>query len=502
MEEDSLRSSDAECRWPLICALVNSWLRPARATRKLADVGLVKAWLYHVLMVVFVIGAMALLSTACVALGRVAYQHGIIDFLTRAYQEFEDLWIEELAYFYSRPDMFVEAAIGLAVAIECLTIGIALALLPFGARKERMRSSLAHALRRVWLHTSAALPAGIVISMLLFFAEAVDRDWREQIRQEYTLKNPPPVEPDTDNAEAMASYEEQLFKYNEAKWEYEHRCLSPWYKAFSIELAMFVSILTAALALWSLARGITAYRKTSYQSRPPRCRACGYNLTGQKEESRCPECGYPVFDSLNPLGTPGVPWEHRATIGCLKAYFRTTFGFLKETDQATQKLSVDKHPGDSLFFLSINAAVCFLVVFLSVVISSLVSSAGGAFLGGITGYALFLSVLLSALLFCVAGFGAILAALIIRRTQGTNALPGTAQVASYFSGYLVICVLIASVVGVIFIFDSRHTHKLQALLGDNVDAAMGIALYAFLLITPFLYLVRVMRASKGVRYAN
>lgn len=42
---------------------------------------------------------------------------------------------------------------------------------------------------------------------------------------------------------------------------------------------------------------------------PPRCEKCGYDLTAQPEDARCPECGETVAASLSPERRPGVGWQ-------------------------------------------------------------------------------------------------------------------------------------------------------------------------------------------------
>ncbi|MEP0846576.1 MAG: hypothetical protein HRF50_07110 [Phycisphaerae bacterium] len=41
----------------------------------------------------------------------------------------------------------------------------------------------------------------------------------------------------------------------------------------------------------------------------PRCGGCGYDLSHQPADGRCPECATPVIDSLSERRRPGSPWE-------------------------------------------------------------------------------------------------------------------------------------------------------------------------------------------------
>src|SRR5947207_16013402 len=48
-----------------------------------------------------------------------------------------------------------------------------------------------------------------------------------------------------------------------------------------------------------------------------RCCKCGYNLRGLGRESRCPECGQPVTDSLSEQFSEGPTWLRTLSIGSL-----------------------------------------------------------------------------------------------------------------------------------------------------------------------------------------
>lgn len=41
----------------------------------------------------------------------------------------------------------------------------------------------------------------------------------------------------------------------------------------------------------------------------PRCHGCGYDLSHQPADARCPECGVSVAESLRPEWRPGIAWE-------------------------------------------------------------------------------------------------------------------------------------------------------------------------------------------------
>jgi hypothetical protein len=80
---------------------------------------------------------------------------------------------------------------------------------------------------------------------------------------------------------------------------------------FVEENVLFVTagISVTLLVLWlgRAARGVSA--DSDQLSLPPRCEGCGYDLTHQPAEGRCPECGLALGASLNErVSRPGCAW--------------------------------------------------------------------------------------------------------------------------------------------------------------------------------------------------
>ncbi|MGN6368548.1 MAG: hypothetical protein ACTHN5_09830 [Phycisphaerae bacterium] len=80
-----------------------------------------------------------------------------------------------------------------------------------------------------------------------------------------------------------------------------------------------------ALSLWTLISLVIAvradYRSPADLPQPhdPWCELCGYNLTGINPETRCPECGKSIAESLSPHTRPPTPWESRPSLFNLSA---------------------------------------------------------------------------------------------------------------------------------------------------------------------------------------
>jgi hypothetical protein len=66
---------------------------------------------------------------------------------------------------------------------------------------------------------------------------------------------------------------------------------------------------TLLLLLWFRAARRGALAKEQLPALPPRCETCGYDLTHQPAEARCPECGEALAASLDPQTRPDAGWS-------------------------------------------------------------------------------------------------------------------------------------------------------------------------------------------------
>jgi hypothetical protein len=66
----------------------------------------------------------------------------------------------------------------------------------------------------------------------------------------------------------------------------------------------------ACFLLWWVGRAVQAVQAAEPKPEiPPRCEGCGYDLTHQPADARCPECGLSVAASLRLKRRPGSAWE-------------------------------------------------------------------------------------------------------------------------------------------------------------------------------------------------
>ncbi len=498
-----MNSNSYDRKWTLRHLPFHTWLKPATATRQFAKFPLFPAWVYHIVVLFITCVTLGIMDLAATAISRNYVHHSLATCLQVSFKEFLLLCHQELGELFTSPDKYMLSVLEIAIHVELLFAGLVVLAMPFGARRERTRDSLAHAFRRLCLHSSAVLPAIILIGTLNFSAEQIHDQWQEELRQEYDIKNPPPVELDTDDPEVLKAQAAALTTHREKKWRFVISQCSPWYKAYAIELAACASVPIVGYFVWTLVSGLIAYRVTTPFVRPPTCRRCGYNLTGQKLDSRCPECGSDIYHSLHPLGSPGVSWDRRSVIGFGKAYLKTMVESIRTPTLMAQRLSVNKHMGDAAMFLAINAGfICLLILGTLLATFHIGSHESGTVDPFLSEIALFATGFLTSVVICAVSLSALISALIIRKTDGVNMLNGTAQLASYCSSYLVAWAIICSLLTLSFVYDYQHLHMIELFLGDMGEIASGVIVYGIILVTPFLYFIRVIKASKGVRYAN
>ncbi len=482
-------------------ALIHTWLKPEKATLKLSQVSLPRAWLFHLAMSVFTVAAVIVFAIACMNFIGVADGfggiHGFSNDLVLLCSDIE-------SEFSKYPLECLVAVIVILAITESIFLGISLLILPFAAGRERFRDSIRHALRRTWLHTSAALPAALLICFLTILAIDQHRSWKYRMARDYEIAHPPPQNPGASDMQTIKAYQEAYSKYSNDRLKYlNHQSTSPWYLAFAEELAGLAAIAVSLWFFYTLFKGATANRFQKQSSLPPACRECGYNLTGQPSDSRCPECGLPIAESISPLCITGSPWEHRRTIGVFKAYFQTATTCLRTPRDFSRKLVLTNPNKDALLFLIINCIACFFITFTANIMSLLTQTqyyysklnlciSEGPFTG---------SLIAGVLFGCTCVF-AVIAAFLLGLKEKRNILPGTAQTAAYCSAFLIPWMLIVSL---LIISIQRHSLDLRYLeyhLGFSRHSLEIFLSIAPNIIALIIYLVLIVKASKGVRYAN
>ncbi len=494
---NTLKHITLECKSPLKYALIHTWLKPASTAGKVADVGLLKAWLFHLAII-----ASSIFATILWVLVWTDNRHGDLGFLDLISLTVVKMFNDAIYEIAAAPLEVTLGVIAATAVIEFAYICLTIVILPFAANRERIRDSFRHTLRYVWLHSSVVFPASLLCCTTILTADKVHSQWSKDVLAEYAATHPIPEEPKTNDNAAMKAYQQELRDYWMARWDYSRYQVSPWYRAFAPQLAATFTILLIVFVLWSLIRGATTTRTTGPRIRPPTCRACGYNLTGQKSDSRCPECGLSVFESLKPLGSPGAPWEHRRTLGYWRAYYRTVLSCWRTPVEFSRKLTLVTAQNDALSFQVINLGICFLIYVATMISVALVTGNSPRIVREIIQLAPLSGLSFVAALFCMTSIFALIAAASVRIKDGTNIIPGTAQAAAYSSFYLIIWGLFFSLLTIILALDESHTKLIKAVLGTNADYFIELVLPILTLAAIIHYLVKIIKASNGVRYAS
>ncbi len=262
--------------------------------------------------------------------------------------------------------------LAIVVGIEVVSAVVAFVFMSAGARDEPLRSSYVHSLRQVWLSTTR-------IAVVILFAAGITVMFR-QMERAWEAVYPKPVSHATvimapragDYAdqevfnEAKAAYDAEWQQFQAAMRAYGSevrawRRAKPWYlREFEVFLilAAFVGMLWYVLLLL---RGIAAPRTLAPVDRPPLCEYCGYNLTAATPESRCPECGIAVAESLSSDVRPGAPWEQRVDIGWFRAFADTAWCAMRRASELGRDLRVGFAGRDHRRFAALHYPVIFLV---------------------------------------------------------------------------------------------------------------------------------------------
>ena len=154
---------DQVTSWPAYYAFLTAWLRPAATGRNMTHIGLFQAFEVHLVSwILYFLGDRMLFGILSDASPLI-------------------IWHDMAQGIAQHP---VEFLVGLGIfvtAVESLSLLLAVLITPWGAREEKYRSSLYHAMRMVWLQTPLMTAAGLaVVSFVVAFEACFN--W-----QQYTL---------------------------------------------------------------------------------------------------------------------------------------------------------------------------------------------------------------------------------------------------------------------------------------------------------------------------
>ena len=282
--------------------MLTTWLRPATAGRRTANVGYLAAWLVH--------AAAAIAAALVIAFYLTWADTPLSVDIFVAFSRFGD----QSARFFRFSSTLRGAPI---VVMEIVSVQAAMNILAYivmawGAQNESRVDSFTAALRRVWLHTTHLAVVILIGGLtLLVFERAETRAWEGA-----TVR---------------------------LKW--------PWYIRHGDIISSCIVFLLIAWWLWALLRLVGCDRPTKPMKSPPLCDRCGYNLTGTKSDASCPECGMAVADSLGSDARPGTAWQRRKQVGRVAAYMATLIAPIARPHRFGRQLKLLQTTTDHRVFL-------------------------------------------------------------------------------------------------------------------------------------------------------
>jgi len=361
----------SEPRWTALLSLATCAFLPATTARRTNHISLRRAYLVHLiaaLLGVFVILFLDSWGDAPTGAGLTSIGGHFLRGIA---------WlVKELA---EAPKTAVLSVVGIALLIEVGFAGVAYLIMPWGAHDEPLRASFRHSLRRTWLQTPHVVWIIAAVGIVAVLLSRADRAWRSAYSvpmPEMTSSPPIPSYPQgaAQNSQAMKDYEEAIQYFNllwqthwraVAEWRAGMRQVQPWYLRFSDAIAVDFGFLSSLWLLGVLLRSAGAPRDVPAIARPPRCDACGYNLTTIALESRCPECGEPVAASLGPHARPGTPWQRRCEIGRFRAWRQSWGTAFRDPVRFGRTLRLSTPGIDHRRFLAMHLPLVFLIGALS-----------------------------------------------------------------------------------------------------------------------------------------
>jgi hypothetical protein len=324
--------------------------------------------------------------------------------------------------------------------IEMGLILLGLILAPWGARDEPVRQSLGAGIKRVWLASAIAIAPVLAVGTL----DVTMHRWAVAIMRE-TVGNPPPnpyVMPEWQNF-PRSDEEQQMLDAAVAKWtdyHVERQRRIPWILNHTEPVIMLATMLGIVLLLWRILAVLGAARSTRSIECPPMCEWCGYNLMTLAAESRCPECGRAVAESLGENVRPGTLWERRKTTGHPSPWI-ATFGRVLTSPTLfgrSMRITVPQTGYRSFMtynLLAIGMMACGLFMAIPMTAANSASDVFFWLLVLVMPGAVLLAIIANLLqILLVAAFVGVLESRISRR----NLFPASMQAAAYQSAFLII----------------------------------------------------------------
>lgn len=379
--------------------LLAPWLRPAAWAPRTDRVPLRLAFLIHVLAGIGVLVAGLSIDP-------------FSDWLRDNDFSFLHLWAESASRFvrvferHTAEALLFTAVMVVLTEISCVVI--ALLVMLWGAADEPLRTSFAHALRRVWLHTTQAVP--------LFVLGGAPIAYMEHLRWLF-----------------MTSIQAQRTQWAWRGWE-----TYPWWIRNDEVIIGYIAVAVSLWFLWALFRAAGVPRRDSEPDRPPTCEYCGYNLTGTAIEGRCPECGVPAVLSLGPDVRRGTAYD-RAPKGGFSVMEECWLDAILSPKTIGRQIQVTQPSRRYRRCLTAVWVPAFVVCAVGLLVAFFVTQRGPVSAGKMVELLLVMplvGVCVPAGVFLLAMLIACAVGLYLSIREKRNLLPATVQMQSYLGGFL------------------------------------------------------------------
>lgn len=491
-------------RFPALTAILTSWLKPAKTAQWTVETPLWKAWLIHFLIGILSFGTILYLIS--------------IDERKSFFRILREL-AREFATDFEKATL---VSLVVMMSVELGFLVLAMAIFPWGAKDEPWGTSLAHALRRAWLHSGYLPLLILIIGLLIIELDRTQmRYWSSSHVQNYPSRpslppSVPPLSPDAtgkqarEHAQATLKWKKEVDRLN-AEYQLQVRlyhAACPMIVRWGPYVVGYGGFLGATWFFWSLCRAAGTRRTGPPIVRPPGCEFCGYNLTATPADSRCPECGERVADSIGPAVRNGTPWEHRHEKGYFYTWWRCGFDAVFQPKRFGRSLQVSTHVTDHRLFLVMHFPIIFMIAVVAVMVCYTYNTGNNPFVhdDGIVAFAVapVAGYMTGLGLLGVATGAAGLVGMYYTLQHKRNLLPAAMQMSCYLGGYMVVWSIFAALLlFLMFVMFEKGVFqdwKRKLLIDDEILAFwfMVVPNLAWL----FLYVDLVRRGVSSTCYAN
>lgn len=488
--------SDAPLRRPALgVVLLASSFFPARAARHVLHVPLWKCWVVHFLVGLF--GLFFVPVTVSLLFG------GLSEFL-REVDNLADHWRQY-------PLSSSVAMLGIVLAVESIFLVLVAVATAWGSMAgDRLRDSFRHALRQVWLRTPHAVLVVFLVAFLVVGLQSANRQWRggpPVFTQWPTPPNPPtltPTDPGYLAAQKQFELDWDAFQTELANAKRTYRdwwATRPWHLRYEGPICVTTAVGGIVWWLGAMLAGVGVRRTVAAGVRSPLCLWCGYDLSMMPLESRCPECGKGVGDSLSEHAQPGAPWERARADGRVIAWFHTWRAWSADVQELGRRLTLIAQVHDHRTYMLLHLPIIFFVGAAGVAAAFFQDNDQGdewLYVGSLFG----LVCVIGATVACCATASLVgwYASLRAKR----NLLPAAMQIAAYGATYLTAWALFGALLINSAIYLERHDlyRSAQDFTGMHRDFLFFLSCFVPNLLCGLLYVWMVARGTSAARNAN